>query len=132
MKAQELRIGNYLKSLNGKNSIVTKIGYKETKDYVKHYYIIFEGSNNGYFLNNHSVELITPIKLSSDILIKLGATYVFANIFNLHGFMYDLNSNTFFSENTSPNGGTYICYLHNLQNIYFALTNNELNFKAIP
>jgi hypothetical protein len=110
MKAQELRIGNYV--YNGFNDI-TKISS-----------IICQYNTSGYLL-----ETLKPIPLTEEILLKCGfeKTY-FENIpyfekgcLTIDGCFYDVE----LMDSTKLN----IIHLHQLQNLYFALTGQELNIE---
>jgi len=71
---------------------------------------------------------ITPIKLTKEILIKCG--------FNNNGYFYQMNGLTlkttydgFVLLSGQYSVGNEFYYLHELQNLYFALTKDELIFK---
>lgn len=107
METKELRIGNYLQSL----SIVQVNSL--SSDQI-----------NGYYSSGFS-----PIPLTGDILLKCG---------------FEKNENTYYHELFMFNNGVLrviadnyrttgkdvrIEFLHQLQNIYFALTGKELEVK---
>jgi len=119
MKVNELRIGNLVYC----KGIIDIIGGVEDNNYYteKHYH----GNTN---------EDLKPIPLTEEWLLKCGFTtdyptykdkfFTIKNRFNINSFNFGKG----FKLNTS---GCFeykpIKYLHELQNIYFALTGNELN-----
>ena len=106
MKANELRIGNYVNTKNGIKK-VSDIGI----DY------------DCFFTQDH----VKPIPLKEEWLLKFG--FVWKN----HGLRKDYfcireygGGYAFFLSNESFNFKIELNNVHQLQNIYFALTNNEL------
>ena len=116
MKANELRIGNWI-SLNGNSTQVDVIDYKQVI-----------ATDFGLV----ELKFIQPIPLTEEWLLKLGAqldeeddSFVFTD----SGFYVSVNENSealFFFKNEE------LCefnYVHQLQNLYFALTNEELKIE---
>ncbi len=142
---KELRIGNIFWESYGGYYKVVAIGCNNVgafKDSVMAAHI--NGGANGLYECSH----IEPIPLSPDILLKCGAVVKEVN----HGtaYMFDVGDfDLFFGFFKTAkewqefkilgNGGyddggemdiTKTCqYLHQLQNLYFALTQTELEFK---
>ncbi|WP_448607605.1 hypothetical protein [Paenimyroides ceti] len=144
MKAEELRIGNYV-YYNGKIIAVTPYAIKEL------YYI---GDSHA----NSSVDkrCYKPIPLSEEILLKCRAikfpNKIFTNTFELR---LKRNKNIIISDLETPNFMVFLAeydfenrkieetvnvhnwdfeknmYLHQLQNLYYALTGKELEIKQI-
>jgi hypothetical protein len=110
MKASELRIGNYFIE----------------KDEIKQF--------DGDFI--HLLDM-QPIPITKELLLKLGflqkqiimyGEAVKINYFIKNNLLYSLSDNQVELDN--PNVFlTDLKYVHQLQNIYFALTSEELTFK---
>lgn len=116
MKASELRIGNYL---NGRKGPVTVTEIRENNR-VK----IKENPSN--FTVG---DCLLPIPLTEDLLLKLG--------FVKHG-KYGYFYIDFFIVDLDMNGQFYMCdidihivlkHVHQLQNLYFACTGEELTLE---
>lgn len=125
IKSNELRIGNYVLFDDGKQDKITAI---------------WQDGVNG---NSHSrwyLERIMPITLTGELLEKLGfqnegkrnkiiiGEYWTVGRFEISfcnpGFIYIANGySTFYVENYK--------YVHQLQNLYFALTGEELTVKEM-
>jgi hypothetical protein len=125
MEAKDLRIGNYIErsiKIEQDKKIIDKVG---CQDIVR----IFE--NIGGF--NYE-----PIPLTEQWLLDFGFEISYSSNFRLR---FDYNKNTKFGFDYSHTAdksiegfryiGTYIkCdYVHQLQNLYFALTNEELTLN---
>jgi hypothetical protein len=129
MTANELRIGNYvtksLRSGNGRK-IDSLIG---CEDIVR--------IHNFY---NSSIYIYEPIPITEEWLMKFGATKYNGNRFYLDletkgvlQLFWNIGDDYFICEfNSCPN---HICYfndhkyVHQLQNLYFALTQKELEIN---
>ena len=116
IKVQELKIGN--RTIQG---IVTQIGE-----------LITIKDNNGFdYL--HDIEL-EPIPLTEDVLLKCGFERKDNCNPNFHTYNFNKTSvrfSAYGSREITFNYGltlvVHIKYLHQLQNIYFALIGEELN-----
>jgi hypothetical protein len=106
MKAQDLRIGNYV--YNGFNEVV-KISN-----------IISQNNTSGYLL-----ETLKPIALTEEILLKCGFEKGKC-YFSLENFDIDLKG-WFGFNNMVANAN--INHLHELQNLYYSLTKTELDYE---
>ena len=114
MKGNELRIGNWV-DWNGENGVVSQILEHE---------VVFKCGEDTL------ISELKPIELTEEILLKCGFTE------NKFSYIYEddtrvsvyVNDNFFFCQidNVVINN---IKFLHQLQNIYFALTNEELTIK---
>lgn len=133
IEAKELRIGNYL-NLDGVIKQISTIHYDDTV----RFYDSEKGSIGCYSLKNKSIQ---PIQLTEDILLRLGFVWnentltfehtnrklanwhvsksVHISVQNWQVFNYVLKA--------VVNGK--VKYLHQLQNLYCALTGEELTLK---
>ena len=127
MKAEELRIGNWIYDKNNKPQQVDEIKRHISceRDYA--HIILFKGFNfaNGY------VEDMQPIPLTPEILEKCGfVKELITGSNNTYWYHYGE-----LSYNESHQGWWYkgrfrdIHFLHDLQNIVHSLTQTELNPK---
>ena len=114
MKASELRIGNYVKylTLNGNSEILA----------------------NGIYLFELGELELDPILLTEEWLLQFGGIcetggmYFFDNV----GILYYRRENEFSLMGYNYKKGqiyTTIKYVHELQNLYFALTGKELIYE---
>lgn len=130
MKANELRIGNliHVKNYDAKWCKVIVIGK---------YKIGHEGPTADH--NENEIEDIEPIPLKEDILLKCRFVKQNSMCFTLNDFFisyYSDDNNKVYLDrfiynvlNFSNESEIEIKYLHQLQNLYFALTNQELIFN---
>jgi len=131
MEARELRIGNLIKSGNGiyKVVAVSVQGVEIMIPYDKDV-----NSQNGHILNYAST-IIKPIPLTEEWLVKLGFNYggIWIELMGLmscgrilqHKGIGAKSTAFYINEQFIAN----IQYLHELQNLYFALTGTELKTK---
>jgi len=117
MKANELRIGNLLNKINDNKFIeVTSLEIECCEGMNGHFNLTFE-----------------PIPITEELLLKCGFEYTDAekeflqlSVFRTFKFNAD-NSDNFSSVTFRINDTTIeITSIHQLQNIFFALTNQEL------
>lgn len=136
INTQELRIGNYLQSETGEYlpvEYVMKdvIGLRNNIGGVQKHQI------NPIF--SYDIEKIKPIPLTEDILLKCGFVQI--------AYLKNIDENFFLTTDAmgfrlqvekNHEDGYYICeslslnhikYLHQLQNLYFALTGTELEIN---
>jgi len=114
MKANALRIGNYVDSENGIGKITCIEEKRVCVDCDK--------------LTYTPIDIVRAIPLTKEWLIKLGfkKDSDLNSLFSLNG----INCNTSNMEFTLGSGKIKeIKYVHQLQNIYFALTGEELTVK---
>ena len=116
MEAKELRIGNLVQCNIDEMGIVTVI------------------TNTTKYINGIDLKHLQPIPLTEEILLKCGLKRT------LYDSSYELNDFSIFLDkrireniyikcekrNWNVLNGLRIDYLHQLQNLYFALTNEEL------
>jgi len=125
MKTNELRIGNYLNGKQG-HVVVTEI---RTNNSVK-----IHDNTSSFYVGI----CLTPIEITKEWLLKLGFEY--SNFYNnykikagqyYNSVKYDYEDCEWCYNNDSSDAGCYyvtsIKYVHELQNLYFALNGEELN-----
>jgi hypothetical protein len=120
MKANELRIG----SLVYITDTSTQLFYKQETQINIHNLMYLCGETKEPFEFE-----IEPIPLTEDWLLKLGFKQVpkIKSEYYKHGISFDVKDNTCFIETDStPEYFNHIKHVHQLQNLYFALTNEEL------
>lgn len=131
MEAKELRIGNLIKCLNTNNGldialIVDSISFGLIGCYdIKKEHCHFYGS----------IEKVYPIPLTEEWLVKFGfKNDNFYNTYALKEYCIDIKDGEFnvMNDPCSSAGCYYLTtikYVHQLQNLYFALTGEELELK---
>lgn len=117
MKIEELRVGSWF--CYGKNNTVTQVFNIE---YDRH---------DGYTVNDIPVDVISGLEITPEILLKAGAI-------NKHGctyyvgklkFTYEINELSQFVRFHYSGKVVYLQYVHELQNLYYAICRNELDIK---
>jgi hypothetical protein len=112
MKAQDLRIGNCISDIHASK---TFIGFVSEIRKDKIYY-------NGFV---SKIQDIKPIELSEEILLKCGYKSIRENHYGVLGHLIWNIEDRFYCDKN----GIQLKYLHQLQNLYFALTNEELTIN---
>lgn len=129
LQPQELRIGNLINN-----------GAYDTDEAVLSIEIEDDGSA---FVNSESIEMWQPIPITEEWLLRLGfeklgqcyrmkvthflqLTYLPYTILSENPKGRDLNLETIKPGHTEPTGKKYI---HQLQNLYYSLTDKELEIK---
>ena len=112
MKANELRIGNLITRKN-----------KVLKVWIIHPdKILVSGYSWGKYFK---CEYLEPIPLTEEWLFKFGFYKVGENSYNHNNFWFcELSKNN--ELRFDDLGNVYVKYVHSLQNLYFALTGEEL------
>ena len=108
MKAHELRIGNYAIFGNNANSTIEEIVAINNTDW------FYEGKKYWLETKNLEGELLKdfrPIPLTEEWLLKFGFERTYNSQFRYFGHYIKIK------------------YVHELQNLYFALTGQELTIK---
>lgn len=131
MEARELRIGNWIEVRYGGYEGVWKTEVIRVTD------ILHVDGDGPYehHINCHPNDYCEPIPLTVEWLVRAGfkqwGTYLHLWKVNpRHGFTVHLRSGKFTLNEygySQRNGG--ISYVHQLQNLYYALTGQELIFK---
>jgi hypothetical protein len=119
MKATELRIGNYINEpLN------------ENKDPFVVWQIYHEEGNNK--VNGYPITYFSPIPLTEEWLVKLGFNKTeYTHIYDNGDYSFRLDRLSLW-DYTGDDGyciAVKILHVHQLQNLYFALTGEELIIK---
>ncbi len=104
MKASELRIGNLVNYCNKISVLNAELFLQLLK-----YTTPFE-----------------PIPLTEEWLLKFGFEHLGSSRFDFKRFTYYLYDGSFYNQSSRL---STIKYVHQLQNLYFALTNEELTIK---
>jgi len=111
MKANELRIGNKV-IIDGHETTITDN-------------IMFDYDEGAWYVDDINITIVKPIPLTEDWLLKFGFKYdVFCWEFKGHQIRLIVAAPYPYWIDSS-----YICnveYVHQLQNLYFALTQTEL------
>ena len=137
IQPQELRIGN---NVNTEFGIAEVIGIYEDVVDVKGVSVIDNSSENKISISTRNFdgcveyEKIQPIPLTEEILLKLGFEKSSDNeqwFIGIYGFCIVFDGVDWCFK-PRINDDLIVCYLkniHQLQNLYFALTGEELTFK---
>lgn len=130
MKSKELRVGNWVNHKNENGSYNLLVGEISTRG------ISVKFNGGGWLL---TYDEISPITLNEDTLLKLGFEKVVRDneLYFLKGDCFELhqfNQYGHFSYTCGDNlKGNFVSIrvdsLHQLQNLYFALTDKELDVK---
>jgi hypothetical protein len=117
IKANELRIGNIVER-NGLNVRVTSIGAKDSM------------TDGGY----SELKNIEPIKLTPEILEKADFVGGYENYYDhkkLEGLQIQIDENGcwLLNDEFTQYYGKPFKYLHQLQNLFYSLTGEELNIE---
>ena len=142
MQATELRIGNYVFDCEGYVDKVTAIITPQI-DNEKNCYPWLRGTTAimlDNFVGAHNVDAIRPIPLSEEWLLKFG--WIWNDECNSYekypngdarmnlSYRSINNSYTMFNYVLKATISEKIWYVHQLQNLYFALTGEELTLKS--
>lgn len=121
MKANELRIGNLVSYRGKKEGIVSNLG--NTFETIRDFNYLPYGSDD---INEYE-----PIPLTKEWLVKFGFKVAEFESFKLKikGFTIMVDILGDIIDCYLESIGTDIHYVHQLQNLYFALTNEELTIN---
>jgi len=120
MKAEELRIGNYVFGLNMEEPV------RRINDSIEYNY-----KTEKYELDAIDILCFEPILLTEEWLLKFGfyidsfKNYELGNI-NIHRLTFKLD---IFEDDAWHTIPVKMKYVHQLQNLYFTLTGEELKLK---
>lgn len=129
MDARELRIGNLLQY---SVTTVYVLGIHQAATLAKSHTIDLGYYTDSVGFERHeNDEQLSGIPLSPEWLERLGVQYDGQIGYDV--YWYDRHSKYFCSEYTDGDGGTHKIskceYVHQLQNLYYALTGKELELK---
>lgn len=126
----EIRIGNWLQD---RHEVTEESGF-----YVQVESIMYKGINYSYRdeEDEYLFEHLHPIPLTPEILEKCGFVYDNSHKINIgNGVTLEFDSDVFFKQINSEGVPSFVVmpieikYLHQLQNLIFALTGKELKVK---
>lgn len=124
MKASELRIGNFVMDRGGKVLLIDHWEYENK---------ISEKRVDGLQPFTEFVEYLQPIPLTEEWLLKFGFKKLFTLAHQDSCYRIDLFRIDLFGEYFDLWHDNHpiisIEYVHQLQNLYFALTNKELTYE---
>jgi hypothetical protein len=122
MKAEDLRIGNYIKYRENVSTIIAISGFRFS---FNHQDITLK---IGTKTEMHDIRVIKPIILSDKIILNAGFESMFSGAaYHLNGVEIGSNHNGFYILST----GRKIEFVHEFQNLYFVLTGQELIIKNL-
>jgi len=120
IQVNELRIGNYVMTGNIKSIVLEIFASGITHD-----------SKNGNIVAGHcGWSHINPIQLTEEWLLKFGfISNPYADRYELGSFYIEHNAERGYSIFWFDKTGTTLEYVHQLQNLYHALTGEELKIQ---
>lgn len=124
MTPNELRIGNYISIGGNKMVEIVEVGSFTIR--------YLDDTYNDNFRAFLGYDYLKPIELTEEILLKCGFFYDSdVDTFKISNYPMQLDSYGFYGYMfiMFGEGLCLIKYLHQLQNIYFALTGKELKIK---
>lgn len=137
MKAEELRIGNYVKIDSGIGKVVSLMSNTFCNEYANDDYNITIEMDNGTFREEEETK-VEGIPLTEEILLNCGFEYINPDNKAIGMLSPDdgrgnRNRIMYFDSNFRMILNTWnympINYIHEVQNLYFAITNKELNIQ---
>ena len=127
IEIKELRIGNIIRYRDERDTIVSSLGDNFNTSHI----------NKSYYVGSDCLEEYEPIPLTKEWLLKFGFDYV-RNTNEYHNRLINEGAyylkpvgdafNHWYLYHKKKMITTNIMYVHQLQNLYFALTNKELNY----
>jgi len=136
IQANELRIGNWLHYKIDEIVQPTKFRIMDDKfiqvDSIDYDHLLESELPDSYCINHSYRKYYSPIPLTPEILEKCGFgkegdTYKIVTKNLDYCFKISFTGNGYFSQNAMAKHP--ILYIHQLQNLYFSLTGEELTFK---
>jgi hypothetical protein len=120
MKANELRIGNIIHTPYDRYSIIDEVGYKDEKGYVK-----IKDKPMGYYL-----DFCNPIPLTEEWLLKMGfVSNPYQDRYELNGIYLECYKLNGFLQLWESRTGVDLKTVHQMQNLIYAITNEELTIN---
>ena len=132
LQASELRIGNYVEyegeylpvcSIDGVNEF-QEVGYKGSVSLPSY---INDERKLIWTYNGRWLATCNPIPITNELLLKCGFENHDNEYMDKGDFVYYVDSREFMWKGSFM--PQFIVYIHQLQNVYFALTNVELKVK---
>ena len=119
--ARELRIGNHVLDVHERVAIISTISDASVRL-----------SSRNYHYDSFNCSEIRPIPLTEEILMRCGAENLINSAtgrtsFDIGSLMFENEEGGFCVFGSEWTIGKPFYYLHQLQNLYFALTGHELN-----
>lgn len=124
MKANELRLGNYVFTKSETIEQVSEIN--ETLISIK--------TRHGKTVGGFDITLFKPIPLTEEWLVKFGlkqVTYDKKRFYFLGTDIYIFDESKIYFNADSSNLSVKLEHVHQLQNLYFTLTGEELTIKEL-
>lgn len=134
MQATDLRIGNYVQSFTSTGDYVTVLGISK-KDSGSDGLLYYMEHEKGHTLISDSEgdELVSGIPITEEWLVKLGFEYIKQyGVYSKNGISFGYRTDAeglFLTDFFDDWKIVPIYYVHQLQNLYFALTGNELTIS---
>ena len=121
--ARELRIGNHVLDVHERVAIISTISDASVRL-----------SSRNYHYDSFNCSEIRPIPLTEEILMRCGAENLINSAtgrtsFDIGSLMFENEEGGFCVFGSEWTIGKPFYYLHQLQNLYFALTGEELNIQ---
>lgn len=127
IQANELRIGNWVKAPLWRNEGMHPQKVYSIKQIWGEYFINYDFKETGCEFGAKVESEVDPIKLTKEILLNCGFEQDSLHYFKNNGVIISVEDNHF--EAFLGNNVVVLNYLHQLQNLYFALTNEELKIE---
>ena len=122
MKAEELKAGNLVQTNYEGVLEVININ-SDSFDYIDTRKPTYKA------IGRNTLEYVDPIPLTEEWFLKFGFEKTMFGHYKLRSFYIDLHSNTYRLNREWVN--INFQYIHSFQNLYFALTNQELTIKEL-
>lgn len=134
LKANEFRIGNLINPIDRSQAIHLPVWMPMIITRISTHWIHAIKQKDGLIDIDYHIRDISPIKLTPEILKKCGfvksGSYWFKD--NVYLYLHGLVDCTFHLESIMDNKNSLeIEYVHQLQNLFYALKGKELEIKII-
>ena len=138
MNPKELRLGNFVSVLNkGGGQSITEV-YSILDEGIQCYNYNIEDNTQLYYCEMFPLDELTPIPITQELLLQFGFEETYKTDIRSkldHPCNYigcDINRKTDNKWQLRYYGNYIICdYVHNLQNLFFFLSGNELKYSDI-
>ncbi|UPS92069.1 hypothetical protein [Bizionia sp. M204] len=119
MKQNELRVGNYVSHPRKKIDTIKGVNSNDHG-----YYATFDNTHEGYYFENEGFEQVSGIPITKEWLLKFGFKFE-APFYRNDTFQAKKDKDSFLVYQFSD-FLRRVYYVHQFQNLYFALTGQEL------